>query len=111
MMVLKGVYEPQEVILARDGQTAPGACTSHVFDISDDSSKVAISWYTAGTRYLDVSAYTGVTVGSNGVPGGVVELGWFMPDGGTSWSSKFYKGDYIFSNDIQRGFDVFKITK
>ena len=33
-----------------------------------------------------------------------------MPDGGVSWSSKFYKGPYIYSNDIQRGFDVFKIV-
>jgi hypothetical protein len=109
--VLQGVYEPQELVLARDGQTGLGGCTSHVFDISDDGTKVAISWYSAGTRYLDISSYTGVTVGPNGAPTGVKELGWFMPDGGTSWSSKFHKGGYIYSNDIQRGFDVFRIAK
>jgi hypothetical protein len=102
-----GVYEPGEVVLARDGQTAPEACTSHVFDISDDGTKVSISWYSAGTRYLDVSNPVGPTFGGQGT--GVVELGWFMPDGGNSWSSKFYKGNYIYSNDINRGFDVFKI--
>lgn len=105
--VLTGVYEPNEVLFARDGQTGLQACTSHVFDISDDGTKVSISWYSAGTRYLDVSNSEGVTVGGQGT--GVEELGWFMPDGGITWSSKFYKGNYIYSNDELRGFDVFKI--
>ena len=108
---LTGVYEPEEFVLARDGQTAPGGCTSHVFDISDDGSKVSISWYTAGTRLLDVSAMQGAALGENSVPGGVNEIGYFMPDGGNSWSSKFFKGEkYVFSNDINRGFDVFQVT-
>jgi hypothetical protein len=107
--VLQGVYEPDEFVAARDGQTGVESCTSHVFDINDEGSHVAISWYSAGTRYLDISSYTGVTVGGNNNPGAVVEAGWFMPDGGESWSSKFYKGKYIYSNDILRGFDVFKI--
>jgi hypothetical protein len=45
--------------------------------------------------------------------GGITELGWFQPDGGVSWSSKFSssgKTDYVFSNDMQRGFDVFQVT-
>lgn len=106
-MILQGVYEPQELIVARSGQTTPAACTSHVFDISDDSSKIAISWYSAGTRYLDISNPVGVTFGSQGT--GIQELGWFMPEGGVTWSSKFYKGPWIYSNDEFRGFDVFKI--
>jgi hypothetical protein len=105
--VLTGVYEPNEVLFARQGQTGLQACTSHVFDISDDGSKVSISWYSAGTRYLDVSNPQGVTVGDQS--SGVQELGWFMPDGGISWSSKFHKGNYIYSNDQIRGFDVFRI--
>ena len=107
---LVGVYEPGEVVLASDDQGGPGACTSHVFDISPDSKKLAISWYTAGTRYLDISSMTGATFGEQNT-GGVQELGWFIPQGGDSWSSKFHKGPYIYSNDIARGFDVFKITK
>ncbi len=106
--VLTGIYEPNEVLFARDGQKGLDGCTSHVFDISDDGKRVAISWYTAGTRYLDVSNPTGATFGESGT--GVKELGWFMPEGGESWSSKFHKGKYIYSNDINRGFDVFKIT-
>jgi hypothetical protein len=109
--VLTGVYEPGSVVFARSGQQTAGACTSHVFDISDDGTQVAISWYSAGTRHLDVSAMMGIAFGEQG-GGGVTELGYFMPDGGSSWSSKFHKGTkYIFSNDIQRGFDVFKVVK
>jgi hypothetical protein len=106
--VLVGVYEPGEVASAAGGV---GACTAHVFDISDDSSKVAISWYTAGTRYLDISEPHGFTFGPATAGTGPVELGWFIPDGGDSWSSKFHKGPYIYSNDIARGFDVYKILK
>jgi hypothetical protein len=107
-LVLRGVYEPNEVIFARDGQTEPQACTSHVFDISNDGRHIAISWYSAGTRYLDISNFQGATLGEEG--NGVAEIGWFMPKGGVSWSSKFFKGQYIFSNDEHRGFDVFKIV-
>lgn len=107
VLVLTGAYEPNEILVARSGQTSPAACTSHVFDVSDDGTKVAISWYSAGTRYLDVSNPVGVTFGGTGT--GVKELGWFMPEGGVSWSSKFYKGPWIYSNDQFRGFDVFKI--
>ena len=36
--------------------------------------------------------------------------GWFIPKDGDSWSSKFHKGPYIYSNDINRGFDVYRIV-
>jgi hypothetical protein len=107
-LVLRGVYEPGEVVFATDGQGGPASCTSHVFDVSDDGKTLAISWYSAGTRYLDITNMTGATFGQNG--NGVKELGWFIPDGGSSWSSKFHKGPYIYSNDINRGLDVYKIT-
>jgi hypothetical protein len=106
-LVLRGAYEPGEFVMAQ-GQAAPNSCTSHVFDISDDGTTLAISWYTAGTRYLDISNMTGVTVGPDG--NGVTELGWFIPENGDSWSSKFHKGPYIYSNDINRGFDVYRIV-
>ena len=105
-LVLRGVYEPGEIAFAGE-HTAPASCTSHVFDISDDGTKIAISWYTAGTRYLDISNMTGATFGANGT--GVKELGWFIPTDGDSWSSKFHKGAYIYSNDVNRGFDVYRI--
>ena len=109
--VLTGIYEPAEFVIARGHGNAPGACTSHVFDISDDGTKVAISWYTVGTRYLDISTAIGATVGPNRTPTGITECGWYIADDADSWSSKFGPDDrWIFSNDITRGFDVFKIT-
>ncbi|HVF53400.1 MAG TPA: hypothetical protein VNC78_07290 [Actinomycetota bacterium] len=108
VLVPIGIYEPEEVVFAAEGQTAPASCTSHVMDVSPDGTHLAVSWYSAGTRYLDITNMTGVTIGANG--NGVKEVGWFIPEGGDSWSSKFYKGPYIYSNDILRGFDVFKIS-
>ena len=111
--VLTGIYEPQEVALAgaTDGsQGGPGACTSHVFDFDAKGEAISISWYTAGTRYLKIGDGVGAAFGPNSA-GNVSEAGWFRPDGGSSWSSKIYKDpNYIFSNDINRGFDVFKVV-
>jgi hypothetical protein len=106
--VLTGVYEPGSLVFARQGQTTPGSCTSHVFDFDEDGSHIAISWYSAGTRYLDITNPTGVTFGAQGA--GVKEVGYFIPDGSSSWSSKIHKGPYIYSNDINRGLDIYKIT-
>ena len=108
--VLTGTYWPAEFVTAQ-GNTTPGACTSHVFDINSDGTKIAISWYTVGTRYLDITGAVGPTVGPHGSPAGIVECGWYIPEDGDSWSSKFSLDDrWIFSNDIARGFDIFKIT-
>jgi len=107
--VLTGVYWPANFVANQEGGV--GACTSHVFDISDDGTKIAISWYTLGTRYLDITSAVGATVGGNNAPGGIIECGWYVPPGADSWSSKFSTDDrWIFSNDIARGFDIFKIT-
>ena len=96
--VLVGTFEPVVVASAQGGV---GACTSHVFDISNDSQKIVISWYTAGTRLLDISD-----------PSAITELAWFIPEAGDSWSSKFHprqEKTWLFSNDINHGFDVYKI--
>ena len=108
--VLTGIYEPAEVVKTGEGtgRVGIGACTPHVFDISDDGKRLAISWYTAGTRLLDISNPHGITFGPHGA--GMTEIGWFIPKGTDSWSSKFHKGPYVYSNDINRGFDVYKIT-
>ena len=93
-----GVFEPAVVGSAQGGV---GACTSHVFDISDDGQRLVISWYTAGTRLLDISN-----------PSAITEIGWFIPEDGDSWSSKFHprlEKTWVFSNDINHGFDVYKI--
>lgn len=106
--VLTGVYEPANFIVGQEGGV--GGCTSHVFEISSDSTKIAVSWYTLGTRYLDITTAIGATVGGNRPPTGIKECGWFVPEGADSWSSKFSTDEkYITSNDIQRGFDIYKI--
>jgi hypothetical protein len=108
VLVPQGTYWPNELVAAQG--TSVGACTSHVMDVSDNGKKLAISWYTAGTRYLDISNKLGATIGENGT--GIKELGWFIPEGSSSWSSKFHPGEkYIYSNDINRGLDVYKIGK
>ena len=109
VLVPQGTYWPDEFVKAGGPGVPSAGCTSHVMDVSDDGKKLAISWYTAGTRYLDISNTAGATIGENGT--GIKELGWFIPEGGNSWSSKFHKGPYIYSNDINRGFDVYKIVK
>lgn len=107
--ILTGIYEPANFITNQEG--AVDSCTSHVFEISDDSTKIAISWYTLGTRYLDITTAVGLTVGATRTPTGITECGWFVPEGGSSWSSKFSTDQkYITSNDINRGFDIYKIT-
>ena len=109
--VMTGLYEPGEVAISgatSGGQGGPGACTSHVFDFNDKGTRISISWYTAGTRYIDIGDAAGATVGANST-GGIKEAAWFVPDGGSSWSSKIHKDGYIFSNDIQRGFDIYKV--
>ncbi|MFN2526938.1 MAG: LVIVD repeat-containing protein [Actinomycetota bacterium] len=105
VLVMVGVYEPNEILFATDQLNS---CTSHVFDISDDGTRLAISWYSAGTRYLDISNMQGIGFGTMGP--GPHEIGWFVPENGDSWSSKLYKGPYIYSNDLNRGFDVYRIT-
>lgn len=106
VFVLIGAYEPNEIVFAQG--TTLTSCTSHVMDVSDDGTHLTLGWYGAGTRYLDITNMTGVTIGDQG--NGVKEAGWFIPVNGDSWASKFYKGPYIYSNDIHRGFDVYKIT-
>ncbi len=71
---------------------------------------ISISWYTAGTRYLEINDRTGATIGDKSA-GTIKEAGWFIPEGGSTRSSKIYKNPkYIFSNDINRGFDIYKVT-
>jgi hypothetical protein len=103
--VLTGIYWPGNLVTAQGGV---GACTSHVFDISPDSSKLAISWYRLGTRYLDISEPHGLTFGPFGI--GIQEQGWFIPEGANSWASKIHRGPWVYSNDLNRGFDVYRVV-
>ena len=105
--VLTGVYEPGVVFSENPPQRI--SCTSHVFDFSEDGNEIAISWYGLGTRYLGIKQTIGPTFGDAGVT--IEELGWFIPDGTDSWSSKFHRGPYIYANDMNLGFIVYRIKK
>ena len=108
-VALTGFYSPSDVGV--NSALAPGFCTPHVFDISDDGTKVAASWHSGGVRYLDISKAAGGTLGERTTgPDGAKQIGWYLPPGGDSCTAKFHKGPYIYSNDINRGFDVYRIV-
>ncbi|HEX2296829.1 MAG TPA: hypothetical protein VHN37_16170, partial [Actinomycetota bacterium] len=87
-----------------------GLCTSHVFDVSRDGTKIAASWHTGGVRVVDIATMAGVGVGAQG--NGAKELGWYVADGADSWSAKFDRtGRYVFVNDANLGFQVFRLTR
>jgi hypothetical protein len=76
---------------------APG-CTIHVFWQAPDEDRLVTAWYGKGTHVADFSD-----------PARTKDLGWFIPDQADTWSAKPHNG-YIFTGDIQRGFDVLKYT-
>jgi hypothetical protein len=107
---LKGTYSPGDVGVSADNEA--GFCTAHVFDISDDGSRVATSWHSAGVRYLDITHHEGQTLGttwSSGA-GAVVELGSYVTSGGDFFTAKFLDGPYIYAVDMTVGLQIFKVV-
>ena len=85
-------------------------CTPRIFDMNGAGTRMPISWHEGGLKYLDISETAGVTVGSQTlVPGGPVELGWYVNKGGFTFSAKMHEGPYIYVIDTTIGFQVFKI--
>ncbi len=106
-------------------------CTSHVFRIGGNGSsspgeaqagydgvsslgnrQLTLAWYGAGTWTVDFSAAPSNTDGTSEASETTWgnTLGWNIQPGADTWSAKEYKG-HIFTGDMIRGFDVFKITK
>jgi uncharacterized repeat protein (TIGR01451 family) len=78
-------------------------CTSHFgfFSPKEDPEIMSIGWYNAGVRVVDWS--------NPSLPVEIAHAVMNDADGiMNSWAAKFYKGPYIYSGDIDRGFDVFK---
>ena len=80
------------------------ACTAHVGRITANSKYYVTGWYRGGVRVFDLSN-----------PQQPADIGHAMMPGsegyaGEVWAAKFYKGDYVYSADMRRGFDVFKWT-
>ncbi len=109
-MDLVGEWQPAEAGTPEGARTNAPLCTSHVFGISADGTKVAASWHNAGVRVVDVSEMAGASVGPHG-PGGAREIGWYVNDGADAWSAKFDRsGRYVFVNDREHGFEVYRVS-
>ncbi len=109
-LTFKGMFQLSDLILP-GGRTQPTFCTAHVIGLSADGTKIAASWHGAGVRYIDITRMDGVSLGAAFASGqGARELGWFTADDSETMSAKLYRGPYIYSNDLNRGFEVFKIT-
>ena len=99
-----------------------GGCTSHVMDLNPDKMSLTIGWYVSGLRTFDFSGLydaqgnpspsPSLRWGSLGV-GPVLEDGWLVGDGGSTWSAKQYSEvpGYIFADDRNLGLLVVKITE
>ncbi len=78
-------------------------CTAHNFNViplADDRDVLVSAWYDGGTTVVDFTD-----------PTNPIEIGYYLPEGGSSWSSYFYNG-YIYANNLgSRGLDVFKLDE
>lgn len=103
------------------------ACTSHVLRFHPTEAIMTIGWYSAGVRVVDISSLAGVSagavpaVGDTGQAGvGMRELGFFYFPDSNAWAAKTpeitvdeagNRSFYLFANDLQRGFDVFRFDE
>ena len=106
---LAGLYSPSSVGV--NAANSAGFCTPHVFDISSDGTKLAASWHTGGLRYIDITDHGGVTVGNAWSSGGEGprEVGSYTTETADYFTAKVYKGPYIYTHDMNTGFQIFKI--
>jgi hypothetical protein len=75
-----------------------GGCTVHVFWRAPSEDRLVTAWYGRGIRIVDFSN-----------PAEPQELAWYIPTDANTWSAKPHRG-YIFTGDINRGFDVLRYT-
>ena len=114
----------------RDGRGSLGvlpACTSHVLRFHPEEAIMTIGWYSAGVRVVDLSSLVGVSagavpaIGDTGQAGaGMREIGYSYFADSNAWAAKTpeitvdeagNRSCYLYANDIQRGFDVFRFDE
>ena len=100
-------------------------CTAHVFRAYPEQGIMTIAWYGAGVRVLDYSGLANLGLAAGLDPDvplagqGIREIAsfWFPQTdaqvGSQAWAAKIHHFEddgsaYIFANDLDRGFDVFK---
>ena len=79
-----------------EGQSPDLSCSAHYFDVKDGI--VAYSWYSQGTRFLDVSD-----------PANIRQIAYSRPTGGSSYAPYFH-GDYVIVADIRRGVEILQLN-
>ena len=80
-----------------DAEGATGCASAHYFSDRGDG-VLAWGFYAQGTRFLDVSN-----------PRRIRQVGYFRPDGASTWAAYFHKG-YVFVADNARGIDVIRFN-
>ena len=75
------------------------ACTAHVGEITPNSKYYVTGWYYGGVRLFDISN-----------PSAPTDIGHAMLPSAEPWSAKFHKGQYVYTGDLGRGFDVYRWT-
>lgn len=74
-------------------------CTAHVLDWGPDGTTFSNAGYAAGVRIVDATERLAVPT----------ELASFTPVDADTWSAKQHKDPrFLFSNDLERGFDVYE---
>ncbi|HEX2031940.1 MAG TPA: PA domain-containing protein [Actinomycetota bacterium] len=103
-----GYYTPDVV-----GPAGNRPCTSHFGRFAPGTRVMSIGWYIAGTRVVDWSnpsnpvEVAAAVMPDESIPGDEEGEPPFVAQTNT-WSSKFYKGPYVYAGDIGRGFDIFR---
>jgi hypothetical protein len=88
-----------------DGGTivnAPFGCSSHWFTTHptwDNGGLLAAGWYSSGTRILDVNPQ-----------GKIEQVGYFLPNGGSTSGAYWITDRIIYAVDYARGLDILKYT-
>jgi hypothetical protein len=95
-----------------NGTAGPGPVASGFVGVSSlPGRQLVTAHYGAGTWWVDFSGPSSSTDGiredSRSTWGNT--LGWNVMPGAETWSAKEYKG-YVYTGDMTRGFDVFKLT-
>jgi hypothetical protein len=88
-----------------DGGTvanAPFGCSSHWFETHPtwkNGGLLAAGWYASGTRFLDVDS-----------KGKIEQVGFFLPNGGSTSGAYWITDEIVYSVDYARGVDVLRWT-
>jgi hypothetical protein len=87
-----GVWSPW----LKEGMGVGASCSAHYFQLSEGV--VAYSWYTQGTRFLDITD-----------PTDPIQIAYFRPLDANAWAPYWHDG-HVFIADGTRGVDIIRLT-